>query len=325
MTRIEQLLNRVKSNKLIAIVIVCALVVVSIGRFTNAVRDIKDFLNSFLKKNSLEIVDARTEKSVHFPVVDLKLRNPGSEIAYVNAIEFEVLREKITGYEKAAFYALPSTWQYNVLLQPGSPARHYELAVSQVVPPNGVDRFYIVVGQASGYGKIRFVDYKLRLRIRYNQGRSIISPPFDLRVPSPVYFLTPKHLIGLSVNERITALESLDPRDVGEAAIILGVIREYKAVDALRAIFDKNPSIYTTYAKKTVSDFPDIDPIIGAHLEAQQFKVRRTLIEMYSSVFWALEHITGHYHQELIQNIRNEYRPLVVEALKEAREDSYPE
>lgn len=260
--------------------------------------------------DGLAMVDVRVIEKLPFPILDLKFRNPGLEVAYIKALEFDVIDRDITVFN-AQFYAGPTTWQYDILLEPRSNESIFSIPVSQIVPPNGTDRFQVVVGQASNYGDINFVDYKTKVRVLYNDDRVLESNTVSFRVHSPVHLLPLDDPIGMTTLDRLIALGSQNPLRVREAAKILGATNVEQAVPSLRAIFDRDPEEYAQFYRKNVLPLP--------YYSERGASPKTILAEMYGAVFWALWTISGELPVELIERVSPRYRGVVLEGLNRAR------
>jgi hypothetical protein len=260
--------------------------------------------------SQLEIIDTGIIDVLPFPIVDLKFRNPSLDVAYITAVEFELVNRKVTEFGMD-FYAGPTSWQYDLLLEPRSKEANFRVPVSQIVPANGTDRFQIVVGQSSGYGDIEHVDYKARVKVRYNKDESVETGVISFRVYSPPHFLPLNDPIGMKEQERIEALSSKNPLRVREAAKILGATKEEKALTELRKVFAQDSNTYIEYYTDNILPLP-------YHRE-RGAPADRVVVEMYATVFWALRRISGQFEEALIEKVRDPGRKLAWEGLAKTK------
>ncbi|MDQ3818865.1 MAG: hypothetical protein M3362_14490 [Acidobacteriota bacterium] len=154
------------------------------------VNAIQDFRKTWLKEEEKNI----REKGV-FPLIDIKVRNTGTEPIFLKKIEFDVkIYEAVQ--DETCYRAFPVSWEYSVLFDSHKKFDHVELNISQVVKPKGVDRFVIVVGQEMGYGEFEYVTYDVAMKLHYNEDSFIELDKFRIRVHSPVMF-RPENSIGV--------------------------------------------------------------------------------------------------------------------------------
>lgn len=262
--------------------------------------------------SALEFTDLAVILRPSFPILDMKFRNLGSDVAYIKNVSIEVLGKNIQK-ENKGFSAMPSTWQYNLLIDPHSNQQTFDVPVSQVVPSNGTDRFSVVVGQMSRYGEIRYTDYRLRVRVFYNANEASQAKDISVRVISPPNFAKPGDTIGFTSGERLAALDSPDFRTVAEMATVLGALGEQGAIARLESILSKEPEPYIEHYKgeflgKGVSEL---------YLETNS---RMNLRQMYASAFWAIKQLTGDYHDSLLDAMPRRWRPTGVMALDIAKQ-----
>ena len=200
---------------------------------------------------------------------------------------------------------------YNLLIDPHSDQYEYKIETSQIVPSNGTDRFDIVVGQLSGYGEIRYVDYKLRVQVMYNENQISSARDVNLRVYSPPHFLEPITVIGPTLDDRLAALDSLDPQIVAEVATILGATESKEAATKLLSVLKKQPDDYINFYKKEVLTKP--------FYRERGMPASAVLKRMYLSIFWALHQITGDFAEGAIKDMPSNARPIAKEVIDELR------
>lgn len=155
-----------------------------INGMNNTVTSTVNNYNSYDKKEAeIKIIDIEIdEKSNKFPVLDIKLRNTGDEVAFLKKINFnvtdyfEMINPQITNYNR-----VESSHTYDVLLS-GSERKSYP--ISQSLSPNGVDRFKIILANTFG-DPIMPAIYRFNISIIYNENnRSIESEEMIIPIPS---------------------------------------------------------------------------------------------------------------------------------------------
>ncbi len=210
----------------------------------------------FSPRRALEIVELSEIDNATFPILDLKLRNPGNEVAFLKRIVFEVLKTRPVPAESHMSEGAPVSHQYNVLLNPFSEDYTVPLSVSQEIPANGTDRIQIIIGadawrhaqqvlarlRNSDFSArmdelkryhIHRVDVELRLHLHYNENDRITSQPFVMHVGCLDYFTDPPRIVGATFEERLAALDDKSPTIRKEMARILGNLGNKRAVPKL--------------------------------------------------------------------------------------------
>ena len=115
------------------------------------------------------------------PVIDIKVRNVGSKIAFLKRAGLEILGDaKYEDCRQPKYNLVPSSWTYNLDIEK-SPI----INISQSLPPNEVDRFQIKVGRERGHA---FTVYKVQLFIKYNEtDQTVNSTPFFIEMQGPAF------------------------------------------------------------------------------------------------------------------------------------------
>ena len=259
-------------------------------------------------EQGLELVSLDVIDTYSFPILDFKFRNIGPYVSYIKKVELIVLEKTITPWA-VQFSAGPATFQYNLLLKPRTDATVYQLSVSQPVPSNDTDRFQVIVGQASAYNDIEYVDYKFSIKVHYDRDGLVDAGTLSLRISSAPYFRMPAEQIGTSLEHRLDALKSKNPLTVAEIARVLGALKEVRAVDALTSVFSNDPNDYITFCKtQSLDKFLKHDHLISEALE-----------DMYYSIFRSLNELTGSFNEHYINSLSVEYRGLAQRGLKRAQ------
>lgn len=135
------------------------------------------------------------------PALDIKLRNPGGQAAFVKRIELAVSEAvvlPVTRFPEGPTIhitasAIPS-WNYDVELPVPTSSGPFKVAydVSQVVPAWGVDRFRV---RLYAHRKGRAILYRIRVRLLYNKGgRSVVSQPLTVALPSAPEIESPQEI-----------------------------------------------------------------------------------------------------------------------------------
>jgi hypothetical protein len=131
----------------------------------------------------------RVEKKAGvFPLIDIKVRNTSDTPAFLKRIEFKV-NDCEAVPDIGGYLAFPVSWEYNILLNPHVKQDLKRLEISQLVKPNDVDRFVVIVGHTHGYGELSYAKYNVTLTLLFNENESIELGTFDIKVTAPVDFL----------------------------------------------------------------------------------------------------------------------------------------
>jgi hypothetical protein len=131
------------------------------------------------------------------PTLDIKLRNPGGQAAFVKRMVLEISEAHVLprvqlpqiGHHGTAS-EIPS-WVYDVRLPapPGDGPSQVSHDLSQVVPSGGVDRFRVRL-YADREGDA--VLYRMRVRLLYNgQDHDVVSEPLAVALPSAPFMRSP--------------------------------------------------------------------------------------------------------------------------------------
>jgi hypothetical protein len=131
----------------------------------------RGIVNKIGNSNShLRIVDIIVEEEIdEFPVLDLKLKNIGNEIAFLKIIEFhvdEILEIQIPAFPRA----IQSSWNYDVDLPLNGAPYVKPISISQAIEPNGIDRFTITVGNSKWHAEnLNEYIYHMWFKIIYDE------------------------------------------------------------------------------------------------------------------------------------------------------------
>lgn len=129
----------------------------------------------------------------HFPIVDIKLRNEGDEPAFLAYLDLDISLIEAAP-DPIAYWAFPVNWEYTLLLDPHLDKDFQSVQISQEVPPNGLDRFVVVIGHNMNYGEFIYVDYRINFSIRYNDNVVLNLGSQTVRIDSPVSFAKALHV-----------------------------------------------------------------------------------------------------------------------------------
>jgi hypothetical protein len=144
-------------------------------------------------KEDLRLVDLSIVESLPLPKLDFKLRNIGTQIAFLKGVEFKILDvEEIFSCDT---YVVPITGAliipseiYDIELSPSLKGMSKSISVSHSLTPNDVDRFQFVLRQDWEYPRDREIEcrwYYLEIRLIYNDtNRAIKSEPLLLMLKS---------------------------------------------------------------------------------------------------------------------------------------------
>lgn len=128
------------------------------------------------QEGSIVLVDATASLETEKPEIDIKVRNPSSNVVFVKRAEVEVLRRwDITSSGNPS--ALPITASYGVLLS-GESGERKTFPISQEVEPARADRFSITIGSThSPYPFRGLFLYLLQIKLIYNENDSVLELP----------------------------------------------------------------------------------------------------------------------------------------------------
>lgn len=199
--------------------------------------------NRFFARTALELVEIAELDNDDFPILDIKLRNPGTEVAFLKRIEFEVLAVHRIPDTPAIAAGVPVSHQYNVMLDPYREDYSVPVSVSQEVPANGTDRIQLIiaadimrhVSRLSREDVIRGAEFDLRITFFYNESDHVVADPLTLLVGCDIDFVDPPLFVGMSFEQRLAELDNPDPAIREDLARILGNLGNSAAVPSLVA------------------------------------------------------------------------------------------
>lgn len=119
------------------------------------------------------------------PLLDIKLRNVGKEVAVLHTMEIGVSRKAMRQRPLTLCAPLRPTWEYNLLLDEllnfDKGPEKVVLGLSQVIEPNKADRFTVTVGQT------RYLEatYDLTFALRFNKSEILDPGKFSLKIAGP--------------------------------------------------------------------------------------------------------------------------------------------
>jgi hypothetical protein len=162
-------------------------------RFIEEPNHIKEFKALWLRKpvSGLEpFTKQRGQFPVSgvFPLLDVKLRNIGKEVAVLYEMEIGVSRKLVQsnpGFIRTCQGPLLPSWEYNLLLDElqdrDKGPEKIQLELSQVIEPNKADRFIVTVGQTR-YWK---ATYELAFTLRFNKDEILDLGRVSLTIGAP--------------------------------------------------------------------------------------------------------------------------------------------
>jgi len=127
--------------------------------------------------------------------LDFKLRNIGTEVCFLKRVELEVLdfaQFRWCPDLDRAYYPYIESANFDVTfdVSPLRPIRRgecIEVNISQVLAPNGVDRFTFTIGCSFRSGDPRFTWYLLKARLVYNETNEFLETSRILLSVPPIY------------------------------------------------------------------------------------------------------------------------------------------
>jgi phosphate/sulfate permease len=139
--------------------------------------------------------DKSIEKRGGFPLIDMKLRNLSGTPMFLKGIEFDIsCREAVV--DQTCYSALPASWEYSILFDPEKKQETKTLDISQVIKPNDVDRFVVIVGHKEEQVHFTHAIYEVSLTLLYNETESIMLGTYTINVCAPVWWASP-HNVGI--------------------------------------------------------------------------------------------------------------------------------
>jgi len=134
-------------------------------------------------KEDLRLVDLSIIESSDLPKLDFKLRNVGTQVAFLKSIEFNIL--DVGEIYSCDTYVVPITGAlitpseiYDIELSPRLKGMGESISVSHSLAPNDVDRFQFVLRQDWEYPRDREIEcrwYYLEVRLTYNDTNQAIK------------------------------------------------------------------------------------------------------------------------------------------------------
>jgi hypothetical protein len=120
-----------------------------------------------------------------FPVLDIKLRNAGTETVVLKKAEFKILKVgRFKNPRESAYKLLPVSWNYTVLFSSRIEEQTVTADISHALKPNDAERFAFTIGQSAAPVETP-VWYYFQLHLFFNEDdRSICSDPILISVPS---------------------------------------------------------------------------------------------------------------------------------------------
>jgi len=137
---------------------------------------------------SLRLVDISIDEPPDkFPLLDIKLRNVGSEVVFLKRVQFNIIKTGRFVYPYIVSYCLEKvSWNYDVQFN----AKHENISIayeiSQSISPNAVDRFTFTISQSGGDPVLPTLFYFTVTLIYNEDDRKIISQPIILLIPSSI-------------------------------------------------------------------------------------------------------------------------------------------
>lgn len=136
----------------------------------------------FLKNEPISIAintDAWT-----FPVLDVKIRNLGTEVSFLKEAEFQIMKVGVLRNPTTlAYQNIPSSMNYDVLFEENE-KEVVRTRISQAIKPNCVDRFTFTIAQSSEELVLPSL-YYFQLTIFYDEdNKRLTSNPIVLPVPN---------------------------------------------------------------------------------------------------------------------------------------------
>jgi len=162
------------------IVYIVSLLIGSISNFFNAVNNVTN-INS--QQAKVELVDIKIEDAVgsddndyRFPLIDIKLRNTGREMAYLYKVEVSMLDYFVMSETESGnmYLPTPASDNYDILLTDDSLQSY---GISQVLPGNDVDRFTLSFAISNQFALCYF-----NMKLYYNESSYIEFEPMVIPV-----------------------------------------------------------------------------------------------------------------------------------------------
>jgi hypothetical protein len=134
--------------------------------------------------DDLRLVDVAFAESGEFPILDLKVRNVGHNVAYLKRLEL-VVRKVWKLQSNVHPSSVAASWTYDVMLPLAPSDRPISVSASQMIAPNGVDRFKIRLGNDGASASVVYV-FHISLALVYNEDeRRLVSRPILFTAKAP--------------------------------------------------------------------------------------------------------------------------------------------
>ncbi|WP_433749160.1 hypothetical protein [Paenibacillus amylolyticus] len=180
-----------------------------------------------IKIIDLEILEADDEEK--FPILDVKLRNIGDEVAFLKRVVFNIhdFYEMINPHA-IYFDRIESSYTYDMLLS-GLETKNY--TISQSVGPNGVDRFRLRIANDLG-DPIMPTIYKFDIQVVYNEDNLYVnSEKIILPIPSTEeyagYYIS--HTIKENAKQNYINLKRFNEDQARKSGYFTGIYDSYES------------------------------------------------------------------------------------------------
>ncbi|WP_416666261.1 CHAT domain-containing protein [Egbenema bharatensis] len=152
--------------------------------------ELKAFWQTWLKTPFWRILfkssEGKEEELSRFPLIDIKLRNTSAQSVFLKEITVNASRTQAIPWT-VSFMMIPPTCAYHILLGKNwrDDKEENVVKISQLVKPNDVDRFIVIVGSQD---HLEYAEYNAELTLYYNKDSCMNVGAFPIKMHIPYAF-----------------------------------------------------------------------------------------------------------------------------------------
>lgn len=153
---------------------------ITIEKIDNLTKNVNELKQNSSTDSDLRFVDILIlEENNELPIIEIKIRNVGSKVAFLKSIEFYVKKTWIL-YPPINYSVEPISKNYNIFLPLEETTPYTKLeTISQSIGPNDVDRFTVTLDNELPIGK-NYGVYLLKFALIYDEDSKRLESDFYL-------------------------------------------------------------------------------------------------------------------------------------------------